>query len=175
MICTTYPCSCSPRVPTSLPYYDSRSTPPPPFSPICLLAYKDTCPKYSPIKLFIRTGMVHPLPLPSALKPWGEQGGARYIVRAKAGSYSCHREDTICIDSSVGIILCGRRQRPIEYLPPMAGGGGPHNKSPRWGSGLLGGGWGVVFADWNAPALGGILDQQGFGNVGNSTTYQPST
>jgi hypothetical protein len=57
----------------------------------------------------------------------------------------------------------------------MAGGGGPHNKSPRWGSGLLGGGWGVVFADWNATALGGILDQQGVGNVGNTTTYQPST
>jgi hypothetical protein len=54
----------------------------------------------------------------------------------------------------------------------MAGGGGPHNKSPRWGSGLLGGGWGVVFADWNAPALGRILDQQGVGNVGNSTMYQ---
>ena len=54
----------------------------------------------------------------------------------------------------------------------MAGGGGPHNKSPRRGSGLLEGGWGVVFADWNAPALGGILDQQGVGNVGNSTTYQ---
>ena len=31
----------------------------------------------------------------------------------------------------------------------------------------------MVFADWNAPALGGILDQQGVGNVGNSTTYQP--
>ena len=31
------PCS-----PTSLPYYDSRSTPPPPYSPLCLLAYKDT-------------------------------------------------------------------------------------------------------------------------------------
>jgi hypothetical protein len=31
---------------------------------------------------------------------------------------------------------------------------------------------GVVFADWNAPALGRILDQQGVGNVGNSTTYQ---
>ena len=72
-----------------------------------------------------------------------------------------------------GLFICGRRQRPIEYLPPMAGGGGPHNKSPRRGSGLLGGGWGVVFADWNAPALGGILDQQGVGNVGNSTTYQP--
>jgi len=43
----------------------------------------------------------------------------------------------------------------------MAGGGGPHNKSPRRGSGLLEGGWGVGFADWNAPALGGILDQQG--------------
>ena len=28
------------------------------------------------------------------------------------------------------------------------------------------------FADWNAPALGRILDQQGVGNVGNSTTYQ---
>jgi len=57
----------------------------------------------------------------------------------------------------------------------MAGGGGPHNKSPRRGSGLLGlgGGWGVVFADWNAPALGGILDQQGVDNVGNLTTYQP--
>jgi hypothetical protein len=55
----------------------------------------------------------------------------------------------------------------------MAGGGGPHNKSPRRGSGLLGGVWGVVFADWNAPALGGILDQQGVDNVGNSTTYQP--
>ena len=54
----------------------------------------------------------------------------------------------------------------------MAVGGGPHNKSPRRGSGLLGGVWGVVFADWNAPALGGILDQQGVGNVGNSTTYQ---
>jgi hypothetical protein len=54
----------------------------------------------------------------------------------------------------------------------MAGGGGPHNKSPRRGSRLLGGGWGVVFADWNALALGGILDQQGVGNVGNSTTYQ---
>ena len=93
------------------------------------------------------------------------------MVGAKAGSYSCHREGTICIDSSVGIIFCGRRQQPIEYLPPMAGGGGPHNKSPRRGSGLLGGGWGVVFADWNAPALGGILDQQGVGNVGNSTTY----
>ncbi len=53
----------------------------------------------------------------------------------------------------------------------MAGGGGPHNKSPRRGSGLLGGVWGVVFADWNAPALGGILDQQGVGNVGNSTMY----
>jgi len=51
----------------------------------------------------------------------------------------------------------------------MAGGGGPHNKSPRWGSGLLGGVWGVGFADWNAPALGGILNQQGVGNVGNST------
>jgi hypothetical protein len=24
MICTTYPCSCSPHVPTTLPYYDSR-------------------------------------------------------------------------------------------------------------------------------------------------------
>ena len=57
----------------------------------------------------------------------------------------------------------------------MAGGGGAHNKSPWWGSGLLGGGWGVVFADWNALALGGILDQQGVGNVGNSTTFQPST
>ena len=57
----------------------------------------------------------------------------------------------------------------------MAGGGGPHNKSPRRGSGLLGGGVGVVFADWNAPALGGILDQQGVGNVGNSTTYQLRT
>jgi len=56
----------------------------------------------------------------------------------------------------------------------MAGGVGPHNKSPRRGSGLLEGGWGVVFAHWNAPALGGILDQQGVGNVGNSTTYQPS-
>ena len=54
----------------------------------------------------------------------------------------------------------------------MAGGGGPHNKSPRRGSGLLGGGVGVVFADWNAPALGGILDQQGVGNVSNSNTYQ---
>ena len=54
----------------------------------------------------------------------------------------------------------------------MAGGGGAHNKSPRWGSGLLGGGWGVGFADWNAPSLGGILDQQGVGNVGNSTMYQ---
>ena len=54
----------------------------------------------------------------------------------------------------------------------MAGGGGPHNKSPRRGSGLLGGGWGVGFADWNGPALGEILDQQGVGNVGNSTTYQ---
>ena len=50
--------------------------------------------------------MVDPLPLPSALKPWGEQGGARGIVRAEAGSYSCHREGTICIDSSVGIINC---------------------------------------------------------------------
>jgi hypothetical protein len=53
----------------------------------------------------------------------------------------------------------------------MAGGGEPHNKSPRRGSGLLGGWWGVVFADWNAPALGGILDQQGVSNVGNSTMY----
>ena len=139
----------SPRVPTSLPYYDSRSSPPPPFSPICLLAYKDTCPKYSPIKLFIHAGMVHPLPLPSALKPWGEQGGARDIVRAKAGSYSCHREDTICIDSSVGIIFCGRRQQPIEYFPPVAGGGGLHNESPWRGSGLLGGWRGVFFADWS--------------------------
>ena len=52
----------------------------------------------------------------------------------------------------------------------MAGGGGPHNKSPRRGSGLLGGGVGVVFADWNAPALGRILDQQGVGNIGNLTT-----
>ena len=63
------------------------------------------CPKYSPIKLFIRAGMVDRLPLPSALKPWGEQGGALDIVRAKAGSYLCHREGTICIDSSVGIIF----------------------------------------------------------------------
>jgi hypothetical protein len=46
----------------------------------------------------------------------------------------------------------------MEYLPRMAGGGGAHNKSPRRGSGLLGGGVGVFFADWNAPALGGILD-----------------
>jgi hypothetical protein len=30
----------------------------------------------------------------------------------------------------------------------------------------------VGFADWNAPALGGIIDQQGDGNVGNSTKYQ---
>ena len=57
----------------------------------------------------------------------------------------------------------------------MAGGGGPHNKSPRRGSGLLGGGVGVVFADWNAPALEGILDQQGVVNVGNSTMYQLRT
>ncbi len=94
------PCS-----PTSLPlpYYDSRSTSPPPYSPLCLLAYKD--PTYSPIKLFIRAGMVDRLPLTSALKPWGEQGGALDIVRAKAGSYTCHREGTICIDSSVGIIF----------------------------------------------------------------------
>jgi hypothetical protein len=49
----------------------------------------------------------------------------------------------------------------------MAARGGPHNKSPRRGSGFLGGGWGVVLADWNAPALGGIFDQQGVGNVGN--------
>jgi hypothetical protein len=34
--------------------------------------------------------------------------------------------DTISsLDSSVGIIFCGRHQQPIEYLPPMAGGGGP--------------------------------------------------
>ena len=98
------------------------------------------CPKYSPIKLFIRPGKADRLPLPSGLKPWGEQGGALDIFWAKAGSYSCHHEDMICIDSSVGIIFCGCRQWPIEYLPPMAaGGGGPHNKSPRWGSGLLGG------------------------------------
>jgi hypothetical protein len=82
--------------------------------------------------------MVDQLLLPSALKPWGEQGGALDIVRAEAGSYSCHREGTICIDSSVGIILCSLRQQLIEYLPPMAVGGGPHNKSPRRGSGLLG-------------------------------------
>jgi len=69
MICTSYPVRVPPVFPTSLPYYDSRSTPPPPFSPICLLGYKDTCPKYSPIKLFIRTGMVDRLPLPSVLKP----------------------------------------------------------------------------------------------------------
>jgi hypothetical protein len=31
---------------------------------------------------------------------------------------------------------------------------------------------GMVFADWNAPALGRILDQQGVGNVSNSNTYQ---
>ena len=31
---------------------------------------------------------------------------------------------------------------------------------------------GSGFADWNAPALGGILDQQGVGNIGNSTTYR---
>ena len=98
----------------------------------------DCHPKYSPIKLFIRAGMVDWLPLPAALKPWGEQGGTKDIVRAEAGSYSCHSEGTICIDSSVGF-FCGRRQRPIEYLPPVAGGGGPHNKSPWWGSssGLL--------------------------------------
>ena len=54
----------------------------------------------------------------------------------------------------------------------MAGGGGAHNNSPRRGSGLLGGGVGVFFANWNAPALGGILDQQGVGNVSNSTMYQ---
>jgi hypothetical protein len=55
---------------------------------------------------------------------------------------------------------------------PAYGGGGPHHKSPPQGSRLFGGGVGVIFADWNAPALGGILDQQGVGNVGNSTTYQ---
>jgi hypothetical protein len=49
--------------------------------------------------------MVDRLPLPSALKPWGKQGGALDIVRAKAGSYSCHHEGMICIDSSVGIIF----------------------------------------------------------------------
>ncbi len=31
---------------------------------------------------------------------------------------------------------------------------------------------GAVFANWNAPALGGILDQQG---VGNSTFNSPSS
>ena len=56
----TYPVRVPPVFPTSLPYYDSRSTPPPPFSPICLLAYKDTCPKYSPIKLsFARAWSIH--------------------------------------------------------------------------------------------------------------------
>jgi hypothetical protein len=39
----------------------------------------------------------------------------------------------------------------------------------------LGRGVGSGFADWNATALGGILDKQGVGNVGNSTTFQPST
>jgi hypothetical protein len=37
--------------------------------------------------------------------------------------------------------FCGRPKRPIEYLPPMAGGGGPHNESHRRGFGLLGGGF----------------------------------
>jgi hypothetical protein len=137
--------SCSPCVPPPLCLCPIMTVglllfhPSPPF--VFLPTETLDCPKYSPIKLFIRAGMVDQLPLPSALKPWGEQGGALDIVRAKAGSYSCHHEGTICIDSSVGIIFCGHRQWPIEYLPPMAGGGEPHNKSPRRGSGLLGEGF----------------------------------
>jgi hypothetical protein len=66
--------------------------------------------------------------------------GAQAMRQARRCPRHCPgHEGTICIDSSVGITFCGRRQQPIEYLPPMAGRGGPHNKSPRRGSGLLGG------------------------------------